>query len=110
MRMMAIKHVVCLILAATVTTLGAAGCVATVPPEDDRESEPTPGSAENVGEAAQAVQCGYQGPPAHCMGSCWSNPGAWVDLGNPGAGNCTQMVQWYCSSKGGKYGACWGYP
>lgn len=68
------------------------------------------GDAERVGEAEQAeVVCGCDGPDGgcSCLGLC-CDLNNWRDLGNPGAGHCTEHVNHYCSNKGGNCGACWG--
>lgn len=110
-----IRHGFCIALLTVSAGLGLGACGASEPTEDEQVNAPAEqgtaeeGNPEDVAESEQAVSCGYQGwPGARCLGMCCQN-GTWVDLGNPGSGNCIEMVNAYCANKEGRCGACWGW-
>ena len=105
------KSRLCVVSALSVLALGGSVLLAAC------EAEPNPQGAggndavesESIGEAEQGLTCGCGGPKpgCSCLGLC-CGLNNWRDLGNPGAGHCTEHVNHYCSNKGGNCGACWG--
>jgi hypothetical protein len=111
-----IRHGLCIALLTVSAGFGLGACGSSEPTEDEQVNAPTEqgavveGSSEDVAESEEALSCGYQGwPGAHCLGKCCQPGSTWVDLGNPGSGNCHEMVNAYCHYKGGNCGQCWGW-
>ena len=98
------RHGLCIALLTVTAGLGLGACGASDPAETIDED-----ATEKVTEGPYNPDCGHQGEPgASCLAKC-CHTGYWVNIGNPGNGNCHEAVEGYCNNRGHNCGECWGW-